>query len=82
MNINIDNLMRKYQSHSKIMVKANPRFKEETCYDNLYSIPEEMFYEKVSLEHLSDCHYFRRNFVGHGSKFFLTCRSCNIIWNS
>ncbi|KAJ3301079.1 Rap1 GTPase-activating protein 2 [Kappamyces sp. JEL0829] len=64
MNINIDNVMRKYQPASKMMIKSVAGFKEESCYDNAYFIPEEVAYDKVVLEHVADCHYFRSSFLG------------------
>ena len=64
MNVNIDNVMRKYQPASKLMIKTVAGFKEESCFDNPFVIPEEINYVNAALDHVVDCSYFRKNFVG------------------
>lgn len=62
--------MRKYQPASKIMVKASPGFKEETCYDTPFFIADESSYKDFVLEHVSDCLLFRKKFIGNGHQLF------------
>ena len=61
--------MRKYQPASKMMLKSCQGFKEESCYDNPFFIPEEFSYADAVLEHVGDCQYFRTNFLGKGICF-------------
>lgn len=64
--------MRKYQPASKIMIKPCTGFKEETCYDNPFYVPDEAPYKDIVLEHVSDCLFFRKNFIGNSNHPFLT----------
>ena len=66
MNVNIDNVMKKYQPASKMMVKPMTGYREESCFDNPYFIASEVSYETVTLDHVLDTQYYRHNFVGKG----------------
>jgi hypothetical protein len=47
-----------------MMLKSVQGYKEETCYDNPYILPEQINYQEQPLEHIADTHFFRKNFVG------------------
>jgi hypothetical protein len=66
MNANIDNVMKKYQPASKMMVKPMTGYKEESCFDNPYFIVSEVSYDSMVLEHVLETRYYRSNFVGKG----------------
>lgn len=71
MNMNIDLVMRKYQPASKMMIKTTAGFKEESCFDNAYFIVDDVHYNDLVLEHLSDSQHFRRTFLGKDHHTFI-----------
>ena len=71
MNVNIDNVMRKYQPASKLMIKTVTGFKEESCFDSPFVIPDEINYNTIPLDHVVDCSFFRKNFVGSEYETFV-----------
>jgi hypothetical protein len=48
------------------MIKLNGGFKEENFFDHHYFLPDDVDYEKIIVEHITDTHYYRDNFVGKG----------------
>jgi hypothetical protein len=71
MNSNIDTVMRKYQPASKRMIKTVNGFKEESCFDDEFVIPEEIDYLSLQLEHVEDCQVFRAYYLGQAYQTFV-----------
>jgi hypothetical protein len=54
-----------------MMVKSVVGHKEETCFDNPYFLPDQINYKDHVLEHVTDTHFFRKNFLGSEHITFL-----------
>jgi hypothetical protein len=47
-----------------MMLKSVQGYKEETCFDNPYFLPDQIDYKEQQFEHVCDTQHFRKNFVG------------------